>query len=260
MKKILIAFVLLIVAAVAVLLLARNFIVKKVLTEGIKSAAGLEIRLGKVDIGLFSPTAEIRDLKVFNPSGFNAGIMADIPRVYVAYDVGSLMKQSVHLPELAIEIAEVNITQDIKLRTNLSSLALLVPKPSGEKQMQVKIDTLRLKVGKVFYSNRPLAGGEGVTAKIGLNIDETFHDVTDPQKIARQFVSLILSGAGISGLRDLDVKGLNNLSQQGDGLVDEVKGGVQGLKKGDTKDITATADKILKLFETPASGNSTQSQ
>ncbi|MFA5355943.1 MAG: hypothetical protein WC301_00835 [Candidatus Omnitrophota bacterium] len=206
MKKILIGIFLAVVLLFVVLAAARNFIVKTAITKGIEALAGLKVEMRKVDIGLLSPVVLIEQLKVYNPDGFKDRLMADIPLVYVDYDLWGFFKGRAHFNKIKIEIDELSVVLNEKGKLNFNSLAMLMPKSGGGKPPEVKIDELYLKIGKVGYKGYlPAVGIRQM--EFNPNIEETFKDVTDPSRVAGDILQKILSRIGISGFAEFDIAG-----------------------------------------------------
>ena len=170
MRKILIAVIILIIFLVIVLAIARNSIVKTAIIKGLEAAVGVEVKIQDVDIGLFNSYATIKYLKVYNPAQFSDRLMADIPQIYLDYDLMGFFKNKVHLKKLKIEIKELSVVMNEKGKLNINSLAVLLLKPSGAKPPEVKIDVLVLKIGKVVSKGYlPAIGGK--TMELSLNLD-----------------------------------------------------------------------------------------
>jgi len=222
MKKILIAAIILIIFLVIVSVIARNSIVKTAIIKGLEAAAGVEVKIQDVDIGLFNSYATIKYLKVYNPAQFSDRLMADIPQIYLDYDLMGFLKNKVHLKKLKIEIKELSVVMNEKGKLNINSLAVLLPKPSGAKPPEVKIDVLVLKIGKVVSKGYlPAIGGK--TMELSLNLDETFNDVTDPSKVAGEIFKKIISRINISDFANIDIAGANKSAE-------EVKSAIKDLK------------------------------
>jgi hypothetical protein len=253
MKKIAISILILVICAVIVLVAARNIIVKTVIKKGIEGAAGLKVEIKKIDIGLFKPAVEIQSLKIYNPAGFTERLMADIPQIYVDYDLAGFFQNKVHLKELKIEIKEVSAVLDKSGKLNFNSLALLMPKPGGNKPPEVKIDELSLNIGKVVYKGYlPALGGTG--GELILNIKETFHDVTDPLKLTRNILNSILARIGIADFAKLDIPGeITQMKQKVvEGLsssAEEVKSTAKALESTVKDEITKTSADLKNIFK-----------
>ncbi|MGE5197792.1 MAG: hypothetical protein ACM3IL_04735 [Deltaproteobacteria bacterium] len=213
MKKILGSVLIPLIVLVIALIAGRNFIVKAAVNKGIKAATGLDVQVERINIGLLSSTIEIVSLKVYNPSGFTDRLMADTPLIYVDYDLGGLLKSRVHLNKVKIDIKELLVVLNEQGKLNFNSLALLMPKPSGSKPPEVKIDELALKIEKVGYkSYLPAIGTK--TGEFNPGIDETFTNVTNPSVVAGDILKKILSRVGMSNFAKFDIEGqIANIKQ-----------------------------------------------
>lgn len=225
MKKVISAIAVLLACSVILLVVARNIIVKTAVTKGIKSLTGVDVEIRKIDIGLFRPTVEITSLKVYNPEGFTDKLMADIPLVYVDYDLWGFLKNRAHFNKIKIEINELSVILNQQGKLNFDSFAMLMPESGGGKPPDVSIDELYLKIAKVGYKGYfPVAGTKQMDFDPG--IDETFNNVTDPSKVAGDVLKKILSRIGISNFAKFDISG------QTAGVKGAVTGAIDKAKEG----------------------------
>lgn len=204
MKKIIVAVLVILVLALAIVIFNRNILARFIIVNGIKKTCGLGVNIEKLNIGL--PNVSISGLKIYNPAGFEDRLLADIPEVYVSFDLPAFFKNQVHLSKLKLEIKEVVVVLNEQGKLNVNSLALLVPKPGTGKPPEIKIDELKIKIGKVAYKGYlPVAGAKSM--EFDPNIDETFRDVTNPSKIAAEILQRIISRIGIANFADFDLTG-----------------------------------------------------
>ena len=205
MKKILINIIVVIVIVVSGLVIARNILAKMIIVKGVKSVTGMAVDIKSINIGLRHSGIAVKGLKIYNPAGFNDKLLADIPEVYVDFDLLGLLRNQVHLRQLKINISELSVILNENRKLNVNSLALLSPKSSGTKTAQVKIDELQLKIIKVAYQGYLPA--VGVKSKeFNINIDENFHDVANPSKVAADILKRILGRIGIGDLANFGIK------------------------------------------------------
>ncbi|MFA5096576.1 MAG: hypothetical protein WC478_04460 [Candidatus Omnitrophota bacterium] len=230
MKKALIVLLVFLLVSAVGIVLAKNIIARTVLIKGIKAAAGLDISVGGVQVGLLDTTVRVENLKIFNPASFSEKTMADIPEVFVSYDLGAFMKNKVHLKEVRVHVQELNLVHDQGMKLNVNSLGLLLPPAGGGEPPEVKIDSLGLIIGKVAYKNYMLGGApKGFEFEAGIN--ETFKNVTDPAKIAKEVIARLISRAGVADLAggafDSVKKQANDLKLQVKTLIGEAAGEAQ---------------------------------
>jgi hypothetical protein len=252
MKKILIVILMSIIFVVIVLVVARNFIVKTAITKLVEAAAGVEVKIQNIDIGLFNSYVTINSLTVYNPAQFSDRLMVDLPQIYLDYDLVGFLKNKVHLKKLKIEIKELSVIMNEKGKLNINSLAVLLPKPTGAKAPEVKIDVLALKIGKVVSKGYfPVIGEK--TTEFYLNIDETFNDVTDPSKVAGEILKKILSRINISDFVNPEISGqVAQIKQQTQEAVnkgaEEAKSVAEEIKSAGKETFEKTKEDLKDIF------------
>lgn len=205
MKRILITITVVIVLIAGGLVIARNILARQIIIKGVKAVTGMAVDIKSINIGLVHSGISVSGLKIYNPEGFTDKLLADCPEVYCDFDLPGLFRNRVHLGELKIDINELDIILNASGKLNVNSLALFLPKPGGGKPPEVKIDELRLKLGKVVYKGYLPAIGikEGT---FNLDIDEQFHDVTDPSAVAGDILKRIINRIGIGDFANFDFK------------------------------------------------------
>ncbi|MFA5411269.1 MAG: hypothetical protein WC321_05360 [Candidatus Omnitrophota bacterium] len=230
MKKFLIAIIVVIVIILGGLVIARNIIARTVIVRGIKAVTGMAVDIRSISIGLARSGISVSGLKIYNPEGFKDRLLADIPELYVDFDLLGFFRNQAHLRRLKIYIDEFNVVLNESGKLNVNSLALFLPKPGGGKPPEVKIDELRLKIAKVVYKGYLPALGVK-SGEFNIDIDETFHDVTNPSKVAGDILKRILNRIGIGGLENFKIK---DLSTQ---IKEEAQRAVGGIIEGTKEDL-----------------------
>ena len=207
MKKFIISIIVLVVIIVGSFVIARNILARTIIVKGVKAVTGMTVDIGSINIGLTHSGISVSGLKIYNPDGFNDKLLADIPEVYVDFDLPGLFINRVHLRQLRIDINECDIILNDSGKLNVNSLALFLPKPGGGKSPEVKIDELRLKITKIVYKGYfPAVGAK--STEFNIDIDESFHDVTNPSRVAGDILKRILERIGVAGLANFDIKAL----------------------------------------------------
>ena len=214
MKKFLLVIAVVLVVVILALVFGRNIIARTVVINGIKQVCGLKVDIVKVDINL--PKVSVQGLRIYNPSGFSGEILADIPEVALDIDLAGVFRNKIHLKELKLDVREMNVVLNDQGDMNVNSLAILLPKKGGGTPPEVRIDMLSVKIGKVTYKGS-LPGAGANAGEFNLNIDETFHDVTDTSKVAIQVLKKVASRIGFGSLSGLLPEG-------------DIKSTVEGLK------------------------------
>lgn len=189
----------------------KDLIIKVAVEKGVERAAGLKIDIGSLNLGIFKSVVHIKGLKVYNPSQFKDRLMADMPEVYVDYDLPTIFGNNIHLRDLRIELKEFGVVKNENGELNLNSLKIveakkegMKPEDKGGKAPGVQIDNLRLKIGKAVYKNYSVQGGP-LVKEFNLNIDERYKNVTDLYALVRIIVAKALSNTAIAGLTNFDL-------------------------------------------------------
>ncbi len=78
-------FRLVILAAVlaVALILSKDALLKSLAETQIRAQTGMDVRIGKLELGLFSPTLNVEDFKLYNPAEFGGSPLLDVPDLHV---------------------------------------------------------------------------------------------------------------------------------------------------------------------------------
>jgi len=265
MKKI-VNFVLILAVLCGVFYLAKNAIAKVIIEKGVETVTGLPLKMQGIDLDFMGQRVEIDDLKLYNPAGFPHEPMVHIPEIFVAYDLASLLKGKVHLPELRFAMEEFNVVRNADGELNLDKLKALAeqqPKPAGEtappakkaEAAEIQIDLFTLKVGRVQFKD--YSKGSPSVKKFEIGLNESFKDITDPNALVRLIVSKALMSTTIATLTGFDLAGLQSSVSgimgsslgMAKNLAGDSLGQLQGAA-GQLGDITNTGEVVGKATDT----------
>ena len=144
-------FRLLVLAIVLVigLILAKDILGRELIASRLRSATGLETRLGRCELGLLAPTLTLEHLRFYNPPAFGGAPFLDIAELHVEYDRAALAAGRLHLTLLRLDVAELTQVDGPDGRSNLQTiLAALASKPPEKTRLEFAgIDTLNLSFG-----------------------------------------------------------------------------------------------------------------
>ena len=190
---------------VLLLVLFLDQIAKSLAEREIRSQTGLEVKIGRVSIGLRKPTLTVEDFKLVNSSDFGGSTFMDIPEFYAQYDLSALRSWKVHLNLVRFNLGELHVVQDKDGKTNLQALQehqKQNPAPSTSVESKAEfevIDTLKLTVGRLkFTSEKKPADNEEVY--VGLK-NETVKNVKSFQDL-QPLVARVALEKGIKFLSD----------------------------------------------------------
>jgi len=150
---------LVLVLLVALLILFLDPIAKSLVERQIRQQTGLDVTIGRLSIGLKSPTLAIENLKLFNSAEFGGSTFVDIPELRVLYDLEALRSRKLHLQTMRCNLGELHIVQNKDGKTNLQALQERRTEqesgsgssaPAAEFQ---GIDTLTLAVGRLIFTS-----------------------------------------------------------------------------------------------------------
>ncbi len=246
--KLLGKIVMLLVAALAVLVLARNGVVKATAENGVRIMTGMPLSIGKLDLGLTSTRVDLETLVVKNPAGFHNTVLVDIPKILVDYDLFDILKGKVHLENLEFDMKQFTVVKNEKGELNLDRLRALqgtpqasasISKPGPKapaKAVPIQIDMMHFKIDKVVYVD--YSGGQPSTKEFRMNLDQSYQNITDLNSIVRLIVLKVMINSGISNLVNFDIGGL--------------EGTLTGAFNTSTKLAAQTAAKSLSALKTVA--------
>jgi hypothetical protein len=115
--------IILAVALIVAAFLLRDTIVKQVMQNRLRSATGMDVRIGKMDIGLATPTIAMEDVRIYNPPGFGGSLFLSLPEIYVDYDLAAIRARKLHLNLVRLNLEEMDIVQDKQGRLNIQGIA-----------------------------------------------------------------------------------------------------------------------------------------
>jgi len=200
-----------------VLIVFLDPIAKTVAEKRIRDQTGLGVKIGKVSIGLRTPTLAIENFKLTNSPAFGGSIFIDLPEVQLRYDLRALRSRKIHLNVVRLNLAQLHIVQNKDGKTNLQAVQERQKRTdsgavsNGSTDFQ-GIDTLKLTVGKLkFTSVKDPARNE--EAYVGIR-DETITDVKSMKDLqpligrislekGLKFLSENLSGPGTNPLQNV---------------------------------------------------------
>lgn len=149
------------VVAIAVLLLVfRDTILRGVVERELQSQTGMEVKLGKISSGFFSPVVTLENLKLYNTAEFGGGLFLDVPELHLEFDSAALARQKLRVTLMRCSIAEVAVVRNEAGQTNVLNL---LAKASGGvsksgavrfsgKQFQFeRIDALNLSLARARF-------------------------------------------------------------------------------------------------------------
>lgn len=144
--------ILAIVLAIAAVLL-KDTILKELAEVRFRHETGLEVDIGRLEVGLLSPTVTVEDLKLYNPPEFGGAPFVVLPELHFEYDRGAFATGALHLRLLRVNLAEISFVQNAAGRWNIQEIKDRFMEPAraaGRTPLRFAgIDTLNLTLGRV---------------------------------------------------------------------------------------------------------------
>jgi hypothetical protein len=189
-------------------------IAKNVVSAGVKAATGMELSMESINLGITKPEIGIKKLKLFNPSGFEDKVMADMPEIYVDYNAKAFLKRNIHLRKLKMHLKEFVVVRNEGGGLNIDSLTAIREKktkaPPQKKKSAgpaFKIDVMELKIDKVIFRDY----AKGILPKrmeFVVSINERYENITDPRTLTRLIVLKALMNTTVAKLTDFNIESL----------------------------------------------------
>jgi len=217
---------------ITVLLFFKDMLIKSGVESGVSFLTGLKLDIKSLKVGIIKTFVNVEQMKLFNPAGFKDKVMLDVPQVLVDYDLGAIIKGTVHLENIVLDLNEFVIEKNEKGILNLDSLTAVKNSKKGQEQSQkpsaeqgklppIKIDHLTLRIGKVVYKDYS-AGGSPKITEFNININEKFDNITEPYSIINIIICKVFMNTSLGSLTNFDISGLQ-------GSIGETLAGAQKL-------------------------------
>jgi len=205
MKKIII-IVLTVIIALFLIGIAKDQVIKAVITVAATQISGAPVHINGFSLGLTNQSVRISGLKIYNPPGFSKGILVDIPKIKVVCDLGGLLQKKIHLSNVDFELKEMILEKNKKGELNVDALKVAQKQegkpgqPQAQQQMPLQIDELKLKMGRVVSKGYGAAGEQTISV-YDINLDKSYKNITSAQQLAALIISEPMKSAGIQGAK-----------------------------------------------------------
>ena len=199
MKKFLIILVVVFICILAAGI-AKDQIIKSVVTVAVTRVVGAPAHIDGFSLGIFNQTARISGFKIYNPQGFSKGILVDLPKINVTYDLGALFKKRLHLADVEIELKEMRLEKNMGGELNVNALKVAKQESKPSAQMPIQLDTIQLGIGRIVLRDYS-AGKEPLTNVYEINMRKNYKNITSVQQLAAFILAEPMKSAGIQGAK-----------------------------------------------------------
>jgi hypothetical protein len=181
-------------------LLSFDWIVKRTIQSRVNASGVAEVEIGSLNIGLFSPHLEVRDLKVFGQSQFGGVQLLDLPELRVEYDREALKRQELKFRLVRIRMNELTLmdgfsggqTNMFQRMQGYSELVVAYTNRIGELTNRIDLDRAQ-RVGNMTFR-----GIERLELTLGR---VRFVDVKDP--LSEKMAALNINRRVMTNIADL---------------------------------------------------------
>ena len=252
------------VILLAVVVLARDGIVKFAAEKAVAAKTGFGLHIKGLHISLLQPGLEITGLKLTNPTDFPEPDALEINKLKISYDHAASTPTEVRLREVTFDLPSVVVVKKINGEMNFKRLG--GPKgadhpappsqpapqpPPGQKKpaKKVRIDHLAIHLGTIYVRTYVEGEKQPREQKYSMNVEHTYDNVTDFKAIGAQLVLealmksspdalLNLGGGALNMGKDLGGAAGQGVIQAGGAVKDlgqKLGGSLKGLLGGDKK-------------------------
>ncbi len=217
------------IGVIVLVVVGRNVIARAVIVNGVKAATGVNVGVDRLHIGLMRSRVAAEGVTVLNPPGFPEPVMVSLPELVVEYDLLSFLRGAPHLKRVRVHLADVTVIRDEQGRVNVNSLRPVQQQQQKQQQpMQVRIDELDLKVGRVVYKDYSRSRAP-IARSYDVNIDERFEHITNAQAVVSTILLRSLAKTTVGQLANIDMTALRGSAIEGlKGAADDVLHSVIG--------------------------------
>jgi hypothetical protein len=180
--------------------LCRQIIAQKAVETAIRQTTGFPIRIESLHIDPWRSRFEANGIQLFNPPEFTERLFADVPRVYVDYEFGSLFCARAQITRADLHIREVVIVKNSNGHSNIEQLrGLGMYEAEGRSVARpFQIDTLNLQIGRVVTKEYNKDGSCKESTRV-LDMTVTFRNVTEKTDINRRIFYAVLKRIWFGG-------------------------------------------------------------
>lgn len=194
MKKFLLVFGITLFSLVCISIF-KNLIIKSVVTTTASRIIGAPVHMDGFSLNLLSSTINIAGFKMYNPGGFQQGVLASCPKIKVIYDPATLFKQKRHFLLVEVELKEMGLTKNKAGKLNVDSLKI-VQQSKSSPPTPMQIDLLTLKIGKIVYKDYTV-GMEPSVRVYDVNREKSYKGIPTAQQLALLVLAEPMKAAAI---------------------------------------------------------------
>ena len=224
MKKFLLFILIIAVIVLGLAVVNRNLIVKNVLERGVARLTGQKLTVAGVAVGLKKSDVHVKELKIYNPKGYENMLLLEVPEIYIHYAPKDIIKGKIHLPQLRVNISQVNVEKDKNGVLNVDHFKIVQPdkdKAPAEKSGKTDflVDHLDFTLGTISYKDESLLVPLNKTFNV--NVSKSFRNVDSAAIIASAIIAevvkiLVAEGINLAAATIAKYAAIDDLLEEGE--------------------------------------------
>lgn len=111
-----------VILLIAVAILSMDSIVRALTEKRIRDTTGMDVKIGRLSVGLVSPGLTIEDFTLYNTAEFGGGPLVTMPELRLIIDSDAARAGKLKFNLVRLNLTEVSIVTDKKGRINLDHL------------------------------------------------------------------------------------------------------------------------------------------
>jgi hypothetical protein len=190
MKKVLKWLGICAIVCLAVLFLSLNLVARKSVEIGVKKVTGFPLEIGSLDFRVFASKIDVRNIRLKNPAAYEEPLFVDLPRLYIDYQLPSIISGKNHINDMLVELKEIVIVKKSGGDSNVAKLKQMLF--SGKGSTKYQIDLLRVKcAGEVVIKD--YSRGKPSERRIPVNVAAEYKNISDSTDITRLVLLTVIS-------------------------------------------------------------------
>lgn len=205
--------------ALVLAVIFHNWTLKTLLSIGLRLGLGTPVDIEAAHLDFFSQRVTFEGILIKNPSGFQHGILAEIPKITVDFDASELQHGRLHLFEATIEIEDLRIIRAAGGKMNLLGLKVFQagnqPKDmnagNGGKRSLFQMDKAVISLNRVTYTD--VSGPNPIQQSFRLGIQKAvLENKPDIEAVVEAIVQEAIQAAGLQKVLEEAIRsfGLRN--------------------------------------------------
>lgn len=138
----------------------HNWTLKTLFSIGLRLGLGAPVDIEAAHLDFFNQRVTFEGILIKNPSGYQHGILAEIPKIKVDFDGAALQQGRLHFREVAVEIEELRIMRMQGGKMNLLGLKVFRssgnrqrPETAGNGPARFQTDAVAISLNRVTYTD-----------------------------------------------------------------------------------------------------------